>query len=78
MKISAQLRGLGCGFLPLARVRAHIDRGELVVKDTGETRIAQFSIAWRSGGQRGKALDWWLQQLGSARTREALLEGVPG
>ncbi|WP_374337734.1 LysR family transcriptional regulator [Methyloversatilis sp.] len=76
LKIAAQLRGLGCGFLPVARIRAHVERGELVAKDAGEARIAQFSIAWRRGGQRGRALDWWLQQLESPRTRCALLEGT--
>ncbi|OYW28052.1 MAG: LysR family transcriptional regulator [Methyloversatilis sp. 12-65-5] len=76
MKIDAQLRGLGCGFLPESRVRAHISAGRLVAKDTGETKVARFSIAWRSG-PRGRALDWWLQQMASPRTRTALLEGVP-
>ena len=76
MKIAAQLRGLGCGFLPEARVRPHVERGELVVKRTAEDKVAQFAIAWRSGAQRGRALDWWLQQLDSPRTRAALLEGV--
>ncbi|WP_439536201.1 LysR family transcriptional regulator [Methyloversatilis sp.] len=76
MKIDAQLRGLGCGFLPESRVRAHIAARRLVAKDTGETKVARFSIAWRSG-PRGRALDWWLQQLASPRTRAALLEGFP-
>ncbi|WP_018410882.1 LysR family transcriptional regulator [Methyloversatilis thermotolerans] len=76
LKIAAQLRGLGCGFLPESRVRRHIESGELVVKDTGEQRIAHFAIAWRSAGSRGRALDWWLQQLASPRTRLALLEGA--
>ncbi|MGL6080263.1 MAG: LysR family transcriptional regulator [Methyloversatilis discipulorum] len=77
MKIDAQLRGLGCGFLPEARVRAHLEAGRLVAKATGEDKVARFAIAWRSAGQRGRALDWWLQQLASPRTRRALLEGVP-
>ena len=57
MKIAAQLRGLGCGFLPEARVRPHVERGELVVKRTAEDKVAQFAIAWRSGAQRERALD---------------------
>lgn len=76
LKIDAQLRGLGCGFLPESRVRGHIAAGRLLTKDTGDTRVCGFSIAWRSG-LRGRALDWRLQQLASPRTRAALLEGVP-
>ena len=75
MKIDAQLRGLGCGFLPESRVRGHIAAGRLLAKDTGDTKVCGFSIAWRSG-PRGRALDWWLQQLASPRTRAALLDGV--
>ncbi|MBP6094834.1 MAG: LysR family transcriptional regulator [Methyloversatilis sp.] len=76
MKIDAQLRGLGCGFLPEPRVRQLVADGRLVVRQTGEERSARFSVAWRVGAQRGRALDWWLQQLDSPRTRQALLEGV--
>ena len=76
MKISAQLRGLGCGFLPEPRVRGHVAAGRLVVRRTPETPLARFSIAWRSGAQRGRALEWWLQQLDSPRTRQALLDGM--
>jgi len=75
MKIDAQLRGLGCGFLPEPRVRTLIAEGRLVVRRTTEAPVARFSIAWRSGGQRGRALDWWLQQLDSPRTRQSLLGG---
>jgi DNA-binding transcriptional LysR family regulator len=70
------LRGLGCGFLPEPRVRHLVADGRLVVRQTGEERCARFSVAWRGGMQRGRALDWWLQQLDSPRTLQALLEGV--
>ncbi|HEY9191296.1 MAG TPA: LysR family transcriptional regulator [Methyloversatilis sp.] len=73
MKVEAQLRGLGCGFLPEPSVRRYIADGELVALRTADERLAHFSIAWRSGGQRGRALDWWLKQLDSPRTRQALL-----
>lgn len=76
MKIDAQVRGLGCGFLPEARVRRHIEQGQLIVRQTTEERVARFSVAWRSGAERGRALGWWLDQLEHPRTRQALLEGV--
>lgn len=73
MKVEAHLRGLGCGFLPEPKVRSQIASGQLIVRLTSEERVARFSIAWRHGGQRGRALDWWLKQLDSPRTRQALL-----
>ena len=81
-KIEAQLRCLGCGFLPEALVRAHIRNGTLVVKQVqrGERR-ARMGYAWRADavGQprkapQGLALQWWLRQLNSPATRQALLE----
>ncbi len=77
MKVDAQLRGLGCGFLPEPRVRRDIAAGRLIVKRTQDERIARFSVAWRNGAQRGRALEWWLSQLDNPRTRDALL-GVTG
>ena len=73
MKIDAQLRGLGCGFLPEPRVRALVAGGQLVTRHTANEQLARFSIAWRSGRQGGRALNWWLQQLDSPRTRQSLL-----
>ncbi len=74
-KLNAQLRGLGCGFLPECLVRAHIDAGRLVVKRTQRTpRTSRLSFAWReSSAQPGRALSWWLGQLESPKTRQALL-----
>ena len=81
-KIEAQLRGLGCGFVPEPHARCHIEAGRLVVKAVERPRIAAvMGYAWRSGigpkGQRaalGLALQWWLAQLESPTTRRALLE----
>jgi len=81
-KVEAQLRCLGCGFLPEALVRPHVRNGVLVVKrvQRGNPR-ARMGYAWRADavGQprkapQGLALQWWLRQLDSAATRKALLE----
>ena len=81
-KIEAQLRCLGCGFLPEALVRAHVRSGVLVVKrvQRGDPRV-RMGYAWRADavGQprkapQGLALQWWLRRLDSAATRQALLQ----
>ncbi len=82
-KIELQRRGLGCGFVPRHLVQALIDRGDLVVRPTQRPAlVAPLGYAWRCTmgpkGQRrppaGLALQWWLQQLSSAATRQALLD----
>jgi DNA-binding transcriptional LysR family regulator len=48
-KVEAQLRCLGCGFLPEPVARDHIAAGRLVVKDVERGRPpAPFGYAWRS------------------------------
>jgi molybdate transport repressor ModE-like protein len=85
-KLEAQLRGMGCGFLPEPMARAHIEAGRLVVKTLkrGEHR-PHMGYAWRratapdpKGPPRGLALGWWLQQLQHETTRRALLERHSG
>lgn len=81
-KAEAQLRGLGCGFLPEPIARAHVEAGHLVVRETARARTpARMAYAWRCvigpKGQRmelGRALQWWLQQLASPATRRALID----
>jgi DNA-binding transcriptional LysR family regulator len=83
-KIDAQLRGLGCGFVPEAMARDHIAAGRLVVKDVERQRAAgRLGYAWRQPvasrgaprkAQSGLALRWWLDRLEAATTRRALLE----
>jgi DNA-binding transcriptional LysR family regulator len=47
-KLEAQLRGLGCGFLPEALARPYVDAGRLVVKAVDRPRRAiAMSYAWR-------------------------------
>ena len=72
-KLDAQMRGLGAGFLPEYLARPYIDAGRLVGKKVAQPpRVVRVSYAWRATD--GKALQWWLKQLDSAKTRSALLE----
>ena len=84
-KIDAQLRGLGCGFVPEPMARDHIAAGRLVARQVQRTRLeGRLGYAWRTpvtarrGAARkppvGLALRWWLEQLESETTRKALLE----
>ncbi|MBI3368071.1 MAG: LysR family transcriptional regulator [Burkholderiales bacterium] len=81
-KVEAHLRCLGCGFLPEPLAREHIRAGRLVVKTVARSRPpARFGYAWRSAATpqprrapHGLALQWWLDQLKSPTTRNALLE----
>ena len=76
-KLDAQLRGLGGGFLPDYLARPHIAAGRLVEKQMQRpTRVVPLRYAWRCApaGADGRALQWWLAQLGNPATRQALLE----
>lgn len=74
-KIEAQVRGLGCGRLPASLVDRLQAAGRLVGKQTaGPAREVEMLYGWRRSAAHGKALAWWLQQLDSPKTREALLE----
>jgi DNA-binding transcriptional LysR family regulator len=85
LKIEAQLRCMGCGFVPEPLVREHIAGGRLVVKAVQRSsRSPTLGYAWRNAAanapgasrkpQLGMALRWWLEQLESPLTRAALLE----
>lgn len=75
-KLEAQLRGLGCGFLPEGLARPYLETGRLVARRV-ERSIQQVhaSYAWRNAtkGSQGRALQWWLAQLETPRTRQALM-----
>jgi DNA-binding transcriptional LysR family regulator len=81
-KIEAQLRCLGCGFLPEPLIREHLRHGHLVAKAVRRPRrVVRLAYAWRTAAvpqpkkpPQGLALQWWLQQLASPATRLALLE----
>ncbi|MDZ7918425.1 LysR substrate-binding domain-containing protein [Rhodoferax sp.] len=76
-KLDAQLRGLGGGNLPRCMADSYIETGRLVVKKTERAqRQVPLHYAWRlsKSTQQGRALQWWLSQLESPATRNALLE----
>ena len=77
-KLAAQLRGLGCGFLPEPMARPHVAAGDLVCcRVQRPERAARLGYAWRAAARRstpGHALRWWLAQLRGPTTRLALLE----
>nr|WP_315241399.1 LysR family transcriptional regulator [uncultured Albidiferax sp.] len=76
-KLEAQLRGLGCGFLPEGLARPYLETGRLVSRAVERpSRVIHLNYAWRAeaSGTHGRALQWWLQQLKSPATRAALLE----
>ena len=75
-KIDAQVRGIGCGFLPEPMARPYIEAGLLMSKAvTRPARLLRMRYAWKqpSHGGLGKALQWWLNQLESPVTQQALL-----
>jgi DNA-binding transcriptional LysR family regulator len=76
IKLDAQIRGLGAGFLPTCLAQPYIDTGRLVVKRVERPgQQVQVSYAWRKNGRpsHGRALQWWLAQMQSPVTRAALL-----
>jgi DNA-binding transcriptional LysR family regulator len=78
-KLDAQLRGLGAGFLPESLARPYIETGRLVQKKVARVeRVVRVAYAWRSASAagtagQGRALQWWLAQLESSKTKAALL-----
>ena len=87
-KIEALMRCLGVGYVPEPLVREALRTGRLVARPVQRSRVpALCGYAWRSGttpqprkAPQGLALQWWLQQLDSPTTRQALLErhlGLP-
>ncbi|AQW29193.1 LysR substrate-binding domain-containing protein [Ralstonia syzygii subsp. celebesensis] len=72
-KVQAQIRGLGCGWLPVPLAQPYLDSGVLIAKATAEDRRSgNFQVAWRSN-MRGKALLWWVDKLEDPRLAQALL-----
>ena len=73
-KIEAQIRGVGCGYLPLSLAAPHISQGQLVqcVTDDVVPMTEQLVYAWRERTP-GQALTWWLEKLRSPRLCENLL-----
>jgi molybdate transport repressor ModE-like protein len=73
-KLAAQLRGLGCGFLPECLAAPYLASGKLVQKQTERpSRHSRLHYAWRSDTKGGLALQWWRTELANPHTRQALL-----
>jgi DNA-binding transcriptional LysR family regulator len=74
-KIEAQVRGLGCGYLPRMLAGPYVGQGLLEEKATVDSGNAAEHLvyAWRAPVQ-GEALKWWLKKLESPRLRESLLQ----
>lgn len=71
-KLTAQIAGLGVGYLPRKMAETWAQRGSLVIKQVAETRadVAGF-MAWRDSD--GKAQQWLLKQLGKLTLEELLM-----
>lgn len=75
-KLDAQMRGLGCGFVPEPMARPFLESGRLIAKRVEQPdRKTHARYAWRQRKTKpGRALTWWLEQLAKPTTRLALLE----
>ena len=73
-KIEAQIRGLGCGYLPMTLAAPYLAQGLLTVCETDEgmSLTEHVAYAWRAEPP-GEAMKWWLQKLKSPRLCESLL-----
>ncbi|HEV7816337.1 MAG TPA: LysR substrate-binding domain-containing protein [Janthinobacterium sp.] len=75
-KFQYQLAGLGFGFLPEPCARGAIAQGLLVEKEVEEPKPAEtFYLAWRAG-ERGAALEWWLERLRQPALFDRLMKHV--
>ena len=85
VKLDAQLRGMGAGFLPLPIAQPYLNSGQLVACEVlRPQRSGRMAYAWRDnlsnaqGPVGNKALQWWLSQLSHPYTRQALLGEAMG
>lgn len=73
-KIAAQVAGLGVGWLPLEKVRSHLEQGTLVALSTQDPREPnQLFVGWHSH-RAGPALQWWVEKLRNPRLVAPLLQ----
>ena len=80
LKLEAQLRGLGAGYLPQTLAQPCIDAGQLIECAVQRPEHSgNIGYAWREApGDEAevankRALQWWLQALSKPHTRRALL-----
>lgn len=75
-KIAAHRAGLGVGYLPRHLALPEVAAGHLRILETVEPKPEiQMFLAWRSSHQ-GKALQWLVDQLSAAGTRDRLLNSA--
>ncbi|WP_375592233.1 LysR family transcriptional regulator [Chitiniphilus eburneus] len=66
-KLSAQIAGLGCGYLPRCLAMPYIEAGSLVALTVEEHKEpAVLYAAWRTTGL-GRAHKWWINRLSEDR-----------
>ena len=72
-KVSAQIAGLGAGYLPLLWAAPHIAAGRLVKKEVeGSKSKTNVYLAWHPR-QAGKALKWFLDRLRDKAVQQYVL-----
>ena len=72
-KVSAQIAGLGAGYLPLLWAAPHIAAGRLVKKEVeGSKSKTNVYLAWHPR-QAGKALTWFLERLRDKAVQQYVL-----
>lgn len=75
-KRTAQVAGLGVGFLPEYLARPEIDAGRLIEKRPEEGNpVETLHLAWRAA-HRGRALEWFRARLAEPSWRTSLLAGA--
>lgn len=74
-KLHMQLHGLGSGFLPSTLATPYIKQGLLVEKTVKDPMPGlKLVYAWSRNNKPQRALRWWIDQLRSPQTREALMQ----
>jgi len=73
-KLEAQVRGLGCGYLPMTLAAPYLAQGRLVacLTEGGIPLDENVVYAWQAR-QPGAGLAWWLEKLKAPRLCEQLL-----
>jgi DNA-binding transcriptional LysR family regulator len=71
-KLSAQMAGLGVGYLPKKIAEESVKQGKLVIKDVAEAKPETNGyLAWRSNG--GKAQQWLLKRIEKLTLEELMM-----
>jgi DNA-binding transcriptional LysR family regulator len=71
-QVEAIRHGLGVGYVPAYLVREDVAAGRLVAKEVSDAPRLRLLVIWRRTSM-GNGLQWFLDQLGDAASRERLL-----